>query len=146
MQLPSSPSLRLSSAPLSKRHAAAIVVILAVCAASWWSALTFLAQEQVDAGLRRALVTFGAARALNAAVSVLQGTEVSLQPLGFGVTLTLGQVLEPVNRVVEQFSTVMLYATVAFGIERVLVSAAAPMSPCGASTPQSAGDSPPWFV
>jgi len=153
MQSPSSPFPRLSSAPHSKRKAAAIVVIFALCAASWWPALTFLAQEQVDAGLHRALVTFGAARALNAALSVLQGTEVSLQPLGFGVTLTLGQVLEPVNRVVEQFSTVMLYATVAFGIERVLVAVGAWWPVCAALTALSIawaaatvrGGAPAWL-
>lgn len=101
---------------------AVVIAVLLVAALAWWPALTTLAAEQVDAGLKRALVSFGVARTLNALLSVLQGTTVSAQPLGVGVTLSLGQVLEPVNRVVEQFSTVMLFASAAFGIERVLLA------------------------
>ena len=42
---------------------------------------------QVDAGLKRALATYAAARALNAVISVAQGTEVALEPGGVGVVL-----------------------------------------------------------
>jgi hypothetical protein len=52
----------------------------------------------------------------------LQGTEVSAQPLGIGVTLSLGQVLEPVNRIVEQFASLMLFASVALGVEKAVVA------------------------
>jgi hypothetical protein len=99
-----------------------ILVVVLLAAASWWPAPTALAQEQLDAGLKRALVSFGTARALNAVLSVLQGTEVSAQPLGIGVTLSLGQVLEPVNRIVEQFASLMLFASVALGVEKAIVA------------------------
>jgi hypothetical protein len=62
------------------------------------------------------------ARALNAVISVAQGTEVSLQPLGVGVTLAPGQLLDPVNDLVEKFSDLMLMASVAFGVQKVLIS------------------------
>ena len=80
--------------------------------------------QQVDSGLKRALVSFATARALNAVISVAQGTEASIQPLGFGVTLTPGQVLDPVNDLVEQFSNLMLAASVVFGVQKVLLSIA----------------------
>lgn len=50
-----------------------------------------------------------------------QGTELAVQPAGVGLTLTPGQVLDPVNQLVEQFSTLMLMATAAFGAQRVLI-------------------------
>jgi hypothetical protein len=99
-----------------------ILVVVLLAAASWSPALTALAQEQLDAGLKRALVSFGTARALNAVLSVLQGTEVSAQPLGIGLTLSLGQVLEPVNHIVEQFASLMLFASVALGVEKAVVA------------------------
>ena len=68
------------------------------------------AARQVEAGLRRALVTYAAARALNAVISVAQGTEVALEPGGVGVVFAPGQALDPINDLVEQFSALMLLA------------------------------------
>lgn len=96
-------------------------VVLLVLAAVWLLRVDEAALEQVDAGWKRALATFAAARALNAVISVAQGTELAVQPAGVGLTLTPGQVLDPVNQLVEQFSTLMLMATAAFGAQRVLI-------------------------
>lgn len=97
------------------------VALLAVLLASWVLRVDDAALAQVDAGWKRALATFAAARALNAVISVAQGTELALQPAGVGVTLAPGQVLDPVNDLIEQFSTLMLLASVAFGAQRVLI-------------------------
>lgn len=102
----------------------AVAAVAVIVACSWYAPIQTLAQEQVDAGLSRALVSFASARALNALISVIQGTEVAIQPLGVGVTLTLGQILDPVNDLVEQFSNLMLSASVAFGIQKVLLTVA----------------------
>lgn len=96
------------------------VAIMLLCA--WLAPLDSTAIKQVDAGLKRALISFATARVLNAVISVAQGTEVSFQPFGVGVNLTPGQVLDPVNDLVEQFSTLMLAASVAFGMQKVLIS------------------------
>lgn len=88
---------------------------------SWFAPLDSTAMQQVDAGLKRALVSFATARALNAVISVAQGTEVSVQPLGVGLNFAPGQILDPVNDLVEQFSNLMLVASVAFGVQKVLI-------------------------
>ena len=88
---------------------------------SWLAPMDAPAMAQVDAGLKRALVSFATARLLNAAISVAQGTEALVQPFGFGVTLAPGQVLDPVNDLVEQFSNLMLAASVVFGVQKVLI-------------------------
>lgn len=95
------------------------VAALILC--SWLAPLDSTAIQQVDAGLKRALVSFATARALNAVISVAQGTEVSVQPIGFGVNFTPGQLLDPVNDLVEQFSNLMLAASIAFGVQKVLI-------------------------
>ena len=97
-------------------------LVTALIALSWLPQTNELASAQVDAGLKRALVTFASARVLNGVISTLQGTEVVAQPLGFGVTLSVGQVLDPVNDLVEQFSDLLLTATLVFGVEKFLLT------------------------
>lgn len=98
-----------------------LMIALAV-ACSWLHPLEAAADRQIDAGLKRALVSFATARALDAVISVAQGTAVSVQPFGVGVNLTIGQVLDPVHRVIGQFASLMLIASVAFGVQKVLLA------------------------
>jgi hypothetical protein len=106
-------------------HARKIIMALSLTAmilCSWFSVLDLPASKCVDASLKNALISFGTARALNAAISVLQGTEIAVQPMGVGVTLTLGQFLDPVNDLVEKFSTLMLAACVALGVQKLMIA------------------------
>lgn len=103
------------------RRAFLAFVLALVAIGAWWGPLDAPATDRVDAGLKRALVSFASARTLNAVISVVQGTEITVQPMGVGVVLTPGQVLDPVNDLVEKFSGAMLAASVAFGVEKVLI-------------------------
>ncbi len=96
-----------------------VVALIAVCA--WYPPIQNIAAAQIDAGLKRSLISFASARTLNGLISVVQGTEFSVQPLGIGVTLTIGQILDPINDLVEQFSSLMLLASVIFGLQKVLL-------------------------
>lgn len=102
-----------------------VTLLIVMVAFSWLDPIDTQATEQVDTGLKRALITFAAARALNGAVSVVQGTEVSAQPLGFGVTLSIGQILDPINDLIEKFSDLMLLASIAFGVQKFLLAVGA---------------------
>lgn len=103
-----------------------VVILLAVMVAcAWLHSFDKKANEQVDAGLKRATATYATARLLNGAISVVQGTEISAAPIGVGMTFTPGQILDPLNDLIEQFSQVMLVAMVAFGVEKVLLTAGA---------------------
>jgi len=100
---------------------ALILAVAVMVACSWLRLLDSAANEQVDAGLKRALISFATARALNGVISVAQGTEFTVQLIG-GVTLAAGQILDPVNDLVEKFSDLMLTASIALGIQKVLLS------------------------
>ena len=73
-------------------------------------------------GFDRSLVSFAIAKGLNGAISIVQGTEVALEPAGVGVILTPGQILDPANDLVERFSGVMLVCTISLGIQSVLLT------------------------
>jgi len=85
---------------------------LLLLAACWSGTLERIARGEAEAALGRVIVAFGLARTLNGAISVAQGTEIALQPAGIGVTLTAGEVLDPLNDLVERFSILALTATI----------------------------------
>ena len=74
-----------------------------------------------DESFERSLYAFGIAKTLNGAISIMQGTEVALEPAGIGVILTPGQILDPINDLVERFSWVMLLSATSLGIQKVLI-------------------------
>jgi hypothetical protein len=96
--------------------AAVIVVVIA-----FTGGIDRLSEETASDALTRSLVTFAASRALNGAISAAQGTELALEPAGIGVVLSVGQVLDPINDLVERFSTVMLVAASSIGLQNVLL-------------------------
>ena len=110
------------SDPKYLQRLALVVAVLIMVVCSWLAPLDAAANKQVDAGLKRALISFTTARVLNAIISVAQGTEVAVQPAGVGVIFTPGQLLDPINDLVEQFSNLMLAASVAFGTQKLLIS------------------------
>lgn len=80
-----------------------------------------LGKDYAATALERAFVTWAVARGLNGVISVAQGTEIALEPGGVGVNLTVGQILDPVNDLIEQFSSVMLVATSAIGLQNIML-------------------------
>jgi len=90
-------------------------------ALSWTGWLDRSAQEQAQTMLTRALVTYAVARSLNGVISVIQETEVAIQPAGVGVKLAPGEVLDPVNDLIEQFSWIMLASSASLGVQRLML-------------------------
>lgn len=110
---------------IEKRHWPLAAVLVLLAALSLTSVLDRRASVHYDELFARALVTFALARTLNGIISAVQGTELALQPAGVGVTLTPGEILDPVNDLVERFSWIMLGATVSLGIQQVLLEVSA---------------------
>lgn len=96
--------------------------LAAVLLCSWVPPMDAPASQQVDAGLKRALVTYGTARTLHGLVSVLQGTQIDASPAGIGATFAPGQILAPAAEMLKQFSDVMLLVCVSFGIQKLLIA------------------------
>lgn len=97
------------------------VLLLLLVVLSSLTTVDRVAEDRYESLFQRAFITFALARTLNGVISAVQGTELALQPAGVGVTLTPGQILDPVNDLVERFSWIMLGATVSLGIQQVLL-------------------------
>lgn len=96
-------------------------VVATVIAVSWLRPLEDTAISQVDDGFKRAMVSFASARALNAVISFAQSFTIAGAPMGLGITVTPGQLLRPVNEVVAELAELMLVASVAFGVMKILI-------------------------
>ena len=81
-------------------------------------AIDTTAKTLVDDSFSQAIIVFGSAKALNAVISLAQGTELSLP---FFV-VAIGEVLDPVNDLVEQFSLVMLASMTSLGIQKIFLN------------------------
>lgn len=100
---------------------AALLVGLLVLALAWTGLADRVAETQTRQMLTRALMTFATARSLNAVISIIKETELAIQPAGVGATLAPGQILDPVDDLVEQFSWLMLLASVSLGVQALLL-------------------------
>ncbi len=77
--------------------------------------------QQLDQAFKRSVTVFAIARSLNGLISVLQGTEIYATPAGVGVNFAVGQIVDPMNDMVERFSWVMLMSSVSLGVQELLL-------------------------
>ena len=75
-------------------------------------------KDLVDNNFTQAVIVFGSAKALNAVISLAQGTELDLPFF----TVAIGEVLDPINDLIEQFSLVMLASMTSLGIQKILMN------------------------
>jgi len=106
---------------LKKRLLWTAIIVLAITGAVTGH-IDRASEEQAENALKNALVTFAVARTLNGVISAAQGTEVALEPGGVGVVLSVGEVLDPINDLVERFSSVMLIAASSLGLQMLLLN------------------------
>lgn len=105
-----------ASHPFLARRLFVLLLSAVVLAGCWLVPVDRFAREQVGAGLQRSLTAFAAARALGAAVSVAQSVKVEV-----GLSVAPGEALRPLAELTDRFAAVMLAASVAFGVQWLLL-------------------------
>ncbi len=96
-------------------------LLVALVQLSFVNLIDKTSSEQLDKAFTRSLTVFAIARSLNGLISVVQGTEVYATPAGVGVNFALGQIVDPMNDMLERFSWVMLMSSVSLGIQEILL-------------------------
>lgn len=81
------------------------------------------AEENLRAGLARALGVYAVARGINAVVSVVQESRLDVSLLGVGGSVAAGEILDPVNDLVEHVSWVLLASAMSLGIQLAMLKA-----------------------
>lgn len=115
---------RRTTTPSRSTQAFLSLLLAGLVALSWSGVLDERAEAGARDTLTRAFATWAVARSLNGVISVAQGTEVAIQPVGVGVTITAGEILDPLNDLVERFSELALVATASLGVQLLLTELA----------------------
>tara|TARA_R110002073_G_scaffold265504_2_gene428595 strand:- start:1222 stop:2376 length:1155 start_codon:yes stop_codon:yes gene_type:complete len=84
----------------------------------WWGILDDFSSEDINASISSAGLIYGTARGINALVSLLQGTEFSIPFL----TFSIGEVLDPVNDLIERFSDIVFLALGSLALQKILLA------------------------
>jgi len=95
-------------------------LLVAIVGLSWSGVMERIADDSLAPTLQRALITAALARGLNGVISVAQGTEIAIQPVGVGITIAAGEILDPLNDLIERFSWLALAASASLGTQMLL--------------------------
>src|SRR5660397_82253 len=106
---------------LVKNHWSKILVFIMSLFIVYWATFATInenANIRLDSSFKQALAVFATAKGLNAVISLVQGTEVGPP----GVTISIGEILDPINDLVERFSWIMLASLTSLGIQKIMMN------------------------
>lgn len=100
---------------LTLKKKSLVLGVLFLVLLSWLNVLDDLSKDFLNDSITQAGLAFGSAKLINASVSVMQSFSVD-----FGLSISPGEVLDPVNDMVEDFSTLMKYAIGSLLLQKIL--------------------------
>ena len=109
-----------SNKNLHIKKSLSILLIILCLIFSWSGLIDKGAKSYVNDAIVQATLAFGSARALNAAISVAQSAEFGVS-FGGEASFHPLEILDPVNDMVEDFSTVMKYSIGSLIIQKLLI-------------------------
>jgi hypothetical protein len=104
---------------IDARFLVAIVIVVLVALSST-RVLDDYVDDYTSESIRNAALTYATARGINAVVSVLQSSQVEAGVIVSG-SITIGEVLDPLNDMIERFSTVMTWVLASLAAQKVLL-------------------------
>ncbi len=105
---------------ISSKALVCIVIVLMVGLSST-RLLDDYADDYTTNSIKNAALTYATARGINALVSMMQSSEVQA---GVGIvsgSMTIGELLDPINDMIERFSTVMTWVLASLAAQKVLL-------------------------
>ncbi len=69
--------------------------------------------------ISKAGIAYASCRVVNASVSVIQNSTLELEPAGVGVSLAVGQILDPIDDMTERLSDILVTAIVSLGVQKL---------------------------
>lgn len=70
--------------------------------------------------ISKAGVAYASTRGVNALISMIQNSQLQLEPAGVGFSLAIGEVLDPINDMTERLSNVLVLAITSLGLQKLL--------------------------
>jgi hypothetical protein len=101
-----------------KKYWFIVTTIMVLVFVSWQGKADDYSKTYINDSLQGAVVAYAGARTLNAGISVLQSTDVGV---GFA-SITIGQSLDPINDLIEDFSSLLKWAIGSLLIQKILLN------------------------
>lgn len=110
--------------PLMRKTILSIAGILAAVLLFFSPALRLpVLDEAADAYFKTAItkagLSYATCRVINASVSIIEESSLHLQPAGVGVSLAVGQALDPIDDLTERVSDVLVTAVTSLGVQKI---------------------------
>jgi hypothetical protein len=94
------------------------ILIVALLIVSWWGAVDNLAAYVNGESIKDAAIIYGVARSINGVISLIQSAEIS----AIVGSVRPGELLDPMNDLIERFSSVMAWSLSSLVLQKVLLS------------------------
>jgi len=107
-----------------KKKNIATLAILCLIIFSWAGTLDRYSDEYTSDAIVKAGSVYAVTRGINAVVSMLQSTTIDVG-IGVGGAITVGEILDPVNDLIERFSQVMTVVLSSLVLQKILLVIAA---------------------
>ena len=91
---------------------------MALLIVSWWGAVDNLAAYVNGESIKDAAIIYGVARSINGVISLIQSAEIS----AIVGSVRPGELLDPMNDLIERFSSVMAWSLSSLVLQKVLLS------------------------
>jgi len=79
--------------------------------------------------ISKAGVAYATCRVVNASVSIAKESSLNLEPAGIGVTLAVGQALDPIDDMIERVSDVLVTAITSLGVQKLAFEIGVALAP-----------------
>jgi len=109
-----------SRSPFNGKTLVSILIVILVGLSST-RALDDYVDDYTSEAITNAAISYATARGINALVSMLQSSEIEA---GVGIvsgSMTIGEVLDPLNDLIERFSTVMTWVLASLAAQKILL-------------------------
>jgi hypothetical protein len=78
------------------------------------------ADQYFDDAITKAGTSYAACRLINGGVSVLKDSDIEIVPLGFGMSVSAGQILDPLDDMTERTSDILVTSIVSLGVQKLV--------------------------
>jgi len=79
--------------------------------------------------ITKAGVSYGVCRVINATVSVIKESSLELEPAGIGLSLAVGQIVDPINDMVERLSNILVMSITSLGVQELAYEISITLAP-----------------
>ncbi|MBA3005741.1 MAG: hypothetical protein KKB91_02095 [Proteobacteria bacterium] len=99
--------------------AALVAILLFISAGLRIPLLDSTTDDYFREAITKAGVAYATCRLINASVSIVKDSSLNLEPAGVGVTLAVGQALDPIDDMTERVSDVLVTAITSLGVQKL---------------------------